>query len=146
MKIKLKKEHPEAKIPTYSYDGDACCDMYAVSEKIVNQHVIYDTGIALEIPKGYVGILVPRSSINNDTTLFLQNSVGIIDSGYRGTLKFMFRNAQVPGKKYKVGDRIGQLLIIPHPTLHFEEVDELSKTSRNTGGYGSSEKERKNRS
>jgi dUTP pyrophosphatase len=79
--------------------------------------VTYDTGLSMEIPEGYVGLLFPRSSISK-TILNLSNSVGVIDSGYRGPIMFKFRYLE-EGLVYDVGDRIGQILIIPYPTMTF---------------------------
>ena len=95
----------------------------------------YGTGVAVEIPHGYVGFVFPRSSIAN-THLTLSNSVGVIDSGYRGEIKAKFRKGGTRG--YNVGDRIAQLIIMPYPEVTFVEVDELSDSDRGEGGYGSS--------
>jgi len=95
----------------------------------------YGTGIAVEIPPGHVGLIFPRSSIFH-TGLILTNSVGVIDSGYRGEIKAVFK---APGHYdiYRIGERIGQLVIVPIPDVEYEEADELSETERGTGGYGS---------
>jgi len=99
--------------------------------------VTYDTGLSMEIPEGYVGLLFPRSSISK-TTLSLANSVGVIDSGYRGSIMFKFRYLGGKGNWfYNLGDRVGQIIIIPYPTVEFEEVEELSSTERGQGGFGS---------
>jgi dUTP pyrophosphatase len=100
--------------------------------------VVYGTGLALEIPEGYVGLIFPRSSISK-TSLSLANCVGVIDSGYRGEILLKFRtDANNKTGHYTIGDRIGQLLIIPYPQIEFEEVLELSDTIRSGGGFGSS--------
>jgi dUTP pyrophosphatase len=96
----------------------------------------YGTGLAVEIPEGHVGLLFPRSSISN-SGLILTNSVGVIDSGYRGEIKFRFKH--IPDTAYyKPGDRIGQLIVMPYPEIDFQEVEELSSTERGEGGFGSS--------
>ena len=87
----------------------------------------------MEIPVGYVGLLFPRSSISN-YDLTLSNSVGVVDSGYRGNIKFRFK--QTSDLTYYIGDRIVQIIIIPHPHIQFVEVDELSDSERGSGGYG----------
>jgi dUTP pyrophosphatase len=140
MKVKIKKLNINAIIPSYQKKGDGGLDLTAISEKWNdnNTMVTYDTGIAVEIPEGYVGLLFPRSSINK-TTLILSNSVGVIDSGYRGSIMFKYRYSE-EGLVYDVGDRVGQLLIIPYPQIKFEEVDELSETLRGEGGFGSTGK------
>jgi dUTP pyrophosphatase len=174
MKLKIKKLDPSAIIPSYAKEGDACFDLTAVSVSSANDYIEYGTGLAMEIPEGYVGLIFPRSSVTNKD-LMLKNSVGVIDSGYRGEIKFRFnvvrqsiRNEateeeyqtyftenhitdeneiQYIRKKglvryssnlYSVGDRIGQMMILPYPTVQFEEVDELGETQRGEGGYGSS--------
>ena len=141
MKVKIKKLVKEAIIPRYAKDGDAGMDLTATSRQVDNNGcIVFGTGISVEIPKGYVGLVFPRSSIAK-TDLSLSNAGGVIDSGYRGEIMFKFRFEQsVDGTPhlYKVGDRIGQLIIMPYPTIEFEEVDELSETERGDGGYGSS--------
>jgi dUTP pyrophosphatase len=107
-------------------------------------------GIALEIPNGFVGLVFPRSSIRK-TGLQLSNSVGVIDSGYRGELQATFTKVfgsdgmydemkvkeMQPNEFYKVGDRVVQIMIIPYPSIEFEETDKLSDTERGDGGFGS---------
>ena len=144
MYVKLKKLSPDAVIPTYAKDGDAGMDMTAT--KIINEtldSITYGTDIALEIPKGFVGLIFPRSSIRK-THLHLSNSVGVVDSGYRGELQATFKKIQGVSNNaldnYKVGDRIMQIMIIPHPSINFIEVDELDSTERGEGGFGSTGK------
>lgn len=144
MYVKLKKLSPDAVIPTYAKDGDAGMDMTAT--KIINEtldSITYGTDIALEIPKGFVGLIFPRSSIRK-THLHLSNSVGVVDSGYRGEIQATFKKIQGVSNNaldnYKVGDRIMQIMIIPHPSIIFIEVDELDNTERGEGGFGSTGK------
>ena len=144
MQVKIKKLSPEAVIPTYAKDGDAGMDM--VATKIINEtldSITYGTDIALEIPEGFVGLVFPRSSIRK-THLHLSNSVGVIDSGYRGEIQATFKKVQGISNNaldnYKVGDRIMQIIIIPHPPIQFEEVEELNNTERGEGGFGSTGK------
>lgn len=137
LNIKLKRLTPTAKIPTKAHATDAGYDLYASSCHYDNGLIVYGTGVAVEIPQGYVGLVFPRSSIAN-THLMLSNSVGVIDSGYRGEIMAKFRKGGTRG--YIVGDRIAQLIIMPYPEVTFEEVDELSDSDRGTGGYGSSGK------
>jgi dUTP pyrophosphatase len=141
MKVKIKKLAESAVIPKYSKPGDAGLDLTAVTREL-NEYgnLVYGTGLAVEIPEGYVGLLFPRSS-NSKTNLYLTNHVGVIDSGYRGELMFKYKTIEHFGKNvYEVGDRVGQLIIIPYPSIEFEEVEELSSTERGTGGYGSTGK------
>lgn len=137
MKVKIKKLNPNAIIPKYAKPGDAGLDLVAISEDWDHEQTIvtYGTGLSIEIPEGYVGLLFPRSSVYK-TTLQLSNSVGVIDSGYRGEIMFKYRYLE-EGNVFDIGDRIGQLIIIPYPQVQFEEVSELSETSRGEGGFGS---------
>ena len=144
MKVRIKKLSPSAVIPTYAKDGDAGMDM--VATHIINEtldSITYGTDIALEIPEGFVGLVFPRSSIRK-THLHLSNSVGVIDSGYRGEIQATFKKIQGVSNNaldnYKVGDRICQIMIIPHPPIEFKEVEELTNTERGEGGFGSTGK------
>ena len=144
MKVKIKKLNENAVIPTYAKEGDAGMDV--VATRIINEtldSITYGTDIALEIPEGFVGLVFPRSSIRK-THLHLSNSVGVIDSGYRGEIQATFKKIQGISNNaldnYKVGDRIFQLMVIPHPTIQFIEVNELSNTERGEGGFGSTGK------
>lgn len=138
MKVKIKKLVPEAIVPKYAKTGDAGLDFTAVSKSIdSNGNIVYGTGLAVEIPTGHVGLLFPRSSISN-YSLLMSNSVGVIDSGYRGEIICKMKQSNF--KSYVIGDRIAQLIIVPYPAIEFEEVDELSTTERGDGGYGSTGK------
>lgn len=141
MKIKVKKINENAVIPKYSKPGDAGLDLTAVSiVSDTTSQVIYDTGLAIEIPEEHVGLIFPRSSICN-YELELSNSVGVVDSGYRGTIRFVFNKTNgIDSLKYKVGDRIGQLLILPYPEIELVEVDELNDSERGHKGFGSTGK------
>lgn len=133
MIIKIKKTHPNAIIPSYATEGDAGMDLTAVGFTEKGMNVTYHTGLSVEIPPGYVGLLFPRSSIYKKDQM-LTNSVGVIDSGYRGEIMMKFTRSV---EQYCIGDRIGQLIILPHPRIKFKEVDELSTSERNGGGFGS---------
>lgn len=164
MKVRIKKLNEHAVIPCYATDGSAGMDLTAVS-KTTDEYgnIVYGTGLSFELPKGYVGLLFPRSS-NSKTQLLLMNHVGVLDSDYRGEVTFKFRplyhkvhNAfwfqiakKLFGRKgelcaetweldsdYEVGDRIGQIIIVKHPNIEFVESEELSETERGKGGYGS---------
>jgi dUTP pyrophosphatase len=153
--VKFKKLHEDAVLPSYAKTGDAGLDITATSDGVATfskdkedrwYYIEYKTGIAVEIPYGYVGLLFPRSSICK-SSLFNSNAVGVIDSGYRGELCFRFKldagivqeatacNQEVA--KYKKGDRIGQLIIVPYPTVLPQFVDDLSESERGTNGFGS---------
>ena len=144
MIVKIKKVHPDAVTPSYAKEGDAGMDLVATSViSETHTQITYGLGVALEIPNGFVGLVFPRSSIRK-TRLQLSNSVGVIDSGYRGELQATFNKiiTTIENQKndYKVGDRVCQLMIIPHPTIEFNEVNELSDTERGEGGFGSTGK------
>ena len=142
MKVRFKKLTDLATTPTYSKEGDAGMDITAIAIKYSPErsYVEYSTGLAVEIPEGYVGLLFPRSSVSN-VDLQLCNSVGVVDSGYRGEIKFRYRmpynTSGANISRYKEGDRVGQLVIMPYPQVELVEVDELSDTERGKGGYGS---------
>jgi dUTP pyrophosphatase len=99
--------------------------------------VSYGFGIAMEIPKNYVGLIFPRSSVRNKD-LILSNCVGVIDSGYRGEIQSTFKKTDgLDSIKYNIGDRGAQIIILPYPQVNFKEVEELSDTERGSGGFGS---------
>lgn len=141
LSVKFKKLDSSAITPNYAKNGDGALDLTATDFDITKDgKYVYSTGLAFEIPEGYVGLLFPRSSICK-TRLSLSNAVGVIDSGYRGEVKFVF-NVDVESKNdhYCIGDKIGQLIIMPYPKVVLEEVQELSSTDRGTGGFGSTGK------
>lgn len=161
MKLKIKRLNKEAVLPSYAHQGDAGLDLTATSrvfDKFGN--VSYGTGLAISVPEGHVGLLFPRSS-NCKKDLLLSNAVGVLDSSYTGEVFFKYKpsavfsgklgsdslfaeTVELPIKEnwmttqiYEIGDRIGQLIIIPYPTMEIEEVEKLSITERGTGGWGS---------
>lgn len=138
MQVKIKKLNENAIIPKYAKHGDAGLDLTAT--RVISNTtfgVSYGTDLAIEIPEGFVGLIFPRSSITK-YELALSNSVGVIDSGYRGEIKVVFNKLnKLDSIKYKVGDRICQLIIIPYPQIEFIEADSLSETLRGEGGFGS---------
>lgn len=165
MKVRIKKLTENAVIPHKAHPTDAGFDLVATRRWFDKDGCLcYGTDLAFEIPAGFVGYIFPRSS-NAKKDLALSNSVGVIDSGYRGEVTFKFRpslafnpfesnqelwqNAGInyAGEVlfqnlnaivYNVGDRVGQIIIMPIPDIEFEEADELNETDRGTGGYGSS--------
>ena len=162
MIIKTKVLDKSIKMPKLEYakDGDAGIDLIATSKWFdTDGNVCYGTNRAFEIPKGYVGLIFPRSS-NAKQQLLLSNSVGVIDSGYRGEVMLKFKSSASSFSlkslfklifnqdskitiinnvktSYNVGERIGQIIILPYPQIEFEESEELSETERGNGGYGS---------
>lgn len=144
MTIKFKKLNPDVSTPKHAKKGDAGYDLTASSYTFdtKTQNYIYGTGIAVEIPEGYVGLVFPRSSIR-DKEVFMTNHVGVIDSGYRGEIFVTFKQRDVllfEFQPYELGERICQLVIVPYLNVDFEEVEELSKTERGDNGHGSSGK------
>lgn len=151
MIVRVKKLCENAVIPVKAHPTDAGLDLVATSMAFDdNGNVVYGTGLAFEIPDGYVGLIFPRSS-NAKKDLILTNCVGVIDSGYRGEVMFKFKPSMVfydgqptrvysAFQHYDVGDRIGQMIIMPYPEVEFAESDELSETERGAGGYGSTGK------
>ena len=141
MKVKVKKLNEDAVIPAYAHkDGDRGMDITAISVEYDKDHdrYIYHSGLAFEVPEGYGMLIFPRSS-NTKTNAYLGNSVGILDSNYRGELMIVYKNRDFVNMTppYNVGDRVAQIVIIPYPKIEFEEVDELNETERNSGGFGS---------
>ena len=142
MKVRFKKLVDKAVMPSYAKHGDAGLDMTTIGSKIDTDHnyIEYFTGIALEVPEGHVGLLFPRSSTSKKD-LRLANSVGVVDSGYRGEISFRYKFPKdsyfAKVKRYNDGDRVGQLVIMPYPNIELEEVEKLSTTERGDGGYGS---------
>jgi dUTP pyrophosphatase len=138
MIVRFKKLSKKAVTPQYAKLGDAGMDMVATSLVKGEVYYEYGTDIAVEIPEGHVGLLFPRSSISK-TKQILANHVGVVDSGYRGEIKFRFKKLTWDnGEVYNVGDKIGQLIIMPYPTIELEEVSELNETQRGDSGFGSS--------
>ena len=141
MKVKIKKLDPNAVIPARQKAGDAGYDLVATSGAVNNKgfgFIEYGTGLAFEIPEGFVGKIYPRSSLSKKN-LMLCNHVAIIDSNYRGEVKLRFKEPDEHYTSiYAVGDRIGQLIIEPVLNIEFEEVEELGETERGDDGFGSS--------
>ena len=164
--LKIKKLYDGVPTPTYGTNGSACIDLTAMSRFYdKNGNVVYGTGIAMEIPEGYVGLLFPRSSITKKD-IIVKNCVGVIDSDYRGevmlkcspTLAFSSYDGDddyrygigtdqdwfdeityldnTNNKHYEIGDKCCQIMLVEIPKLNIEVVDELSDTERGTNGYG----------
>lgn len=156
MNVKFKKVHPNAVLPTYAHpDGeDNGLDLVAVSIEETEDYIEYDTGVAVEIPKGYCGFLVPNSRCSKKD-LMMCNAPGVIDPGYRGTMRARYKNvfhaptlfkkiAYSPSsairKIFAVGDVVAQLVIVPAPQIESGWVEELTPSKRDTGGFGSTVK------
>jgi dUTP pyrophosphatase len=148
--VNFKKLHKDAVLPQYSTTDSAGLDCVATDGPIIKDtYVGYKLGFAMEIPKGYVGLLFPRSSVSK-TDLSMANSVGVIDSDYRGEVEARFKpthfdymNNSINTRgdyRYYTGDKVCQLIIVPIPTIKPMWSDELSDTNRGDGGFGSTGK------
>lgn len=144
MQIKFKKLDSRAVAPIRAHKSDAGFDLTATQISTeINECgqliLVYHTGLAVEIPEGYFGVLLPRSSVYKKS-MTLTNSAGVIDSGYRGEIMGKFRvTTDVVPSVYKEGERFAQLLILPVPEAEFIEAVELSDSERGEGGYGSTD-------
>jgi dUTP pyrophosphatase len=152
--LKIKKLSDKAVTPRYAKAGDAGLDLVATSMTETDMYIEYGTDLSMEIPLGYVGHIYPRSSLSN-YDLVLSNHVGVIDSGFRGEIRFRFKrtsnaenvyinngttSSHVNCKVYNIGDKIGQLILEEIPLVIIEEVTELEDSERGFGGFGSSGK------
>ena len=142
LKVKIKKIHPDAIMPTYATEGAAAFDLYAVNGGIVPVmgSLVVGIGISLEIPDDHVMRIYGRSGHGFNYDVSLANSVGIIDSDFRGEIKVKLSNFGAKRMLVNVGDRIAQAIIEPIPRVEFEWVDDLSDTERGDGGFGSTGK------
>lgn len=141
MKLKVKKLHPDAIIPTYATDGAACFDLYSIEEDGVvhNGKVcrVFRTGLAFEIPDGYQMLVFSRSGHGFNKNVRLANCVGVIDSDYRGEVAVKLTADVFGALLVCKGDRIAQAQLMPVHRVTFEEVTELTETERGAGGFGS---------
>ena len=130
-----------AKVPTYAHETDAAADIYAMEEAVLAPHTYGNklhTGVKIQLPEGWQALILPRSSIGAKTPLRLSNSVGLIDSGYRGELGVLYDNTSDEPYTIKAGDRIAQLLVMPSYRFQAKVVDILADSDRGEGGFGSS--------
>jgi dUTP pyrophosphatase len=141
MEILTKRLHPDAVTPQYANDGDAGCDLVAVESCTLRAgggRALVATGLAVAIPEGHGGFVLPRSGLASRHGVTCANAPGLIDPGYRGELKVALVNLD-PDNDYDVhkGDRIAQLVVIALARSEFSEVDELPSAERGEGGFGS---------
>lgn len=132
-----------AKVPTYAHDTDAAADIYAMNDAVLAPHTYGNklaTGVKIQLPEGWQALILPRSSIGAKTPLRLSNSVGLIDSGYRGELGVLYDNTSDEPYTINTGDRIAQLLVMPSYRFQPKVVDILADSDRSTGGFGSTGK------
>ena len=143
MKIQFKKLYPDAITPTYAHEGDAGLDLYTQFdfELKQSQRLIVPTGIAVDIPYGYVGLIHPKSGLAAKRNITVLNSPGTIDAGYHGELQVILYHAFSKGwvrkESFKKGDKIAQLVIQKVEYAELEEVTEFDDSSRGIGGFGS---------
>ncbi|MGN0806654.1 MAG: dUTP diphosphatase [Candidatus Coproplasma sp.] len=140
-KVSIKKLNPDATMPTYGSEYAAGADLYACldGEVTIAPHatVLIPTGIAMELPIGYAGLIYARSGLATKKGLAPANKVGVVDCDYRGEVKVALHNHGEIPQTVASGERIAQLVITPYLTALFEEKDELSETVRGAGGFGS---------
>lgn len=144
LEVKVKKTLESAVIPEYQSSGAAGLDLVAAKVKTVlgvtGPIDEIDTGLSFEIPENHVGLIFSRSSVTSKTTLMLGNAVAVIDADFRGSVKLQFRHTNpIVKKEYKVGDRVGQIIIMPIPAITLVEAQDLSDTERGEGGFGSTD-------
>ena len=139
--VKIKKLNPNAVIPTYGTPFAAGADLYACMDEPVTinpgQTQFIHTGIAMEVPVGFAGLVYARSGLACKKGLAPANKVGVIDADYRGEIMVALHNHSKDAVTVENGERIAQLVITPFLTADFEETDELEDTERGTGGFGS---------
>ena len=140
-KVNIKKLNEKAVVPTYGSQFSAGADLYAcIDEKLTiaaGQTVLVHTGIAMEIPTGYVGLVFARSGLASKKGLAPANKVGVIDSDYRGEIMVALHNHGSESREIESGERIAQIALVPYLTADFNVVGELSDTDRGAGGFGS---------
>ena len=136
MKIKLLDKN--AIVPSYAQPGDAGADLHALENYFIQggQQVLVRTGVAFEIPPGFVGLIRPRSGLATKAGVGM-NSSGVVDSGYRGEIFVNLINHSKQGYNIQPGDRIAQIVFIPFYSVHFDVVEELSLSERGENGHGS---------
>lgn len=141
MKVNIKKLNEKAVIPSYGSEFAAGADLYACTdgELTVAPHetVLIPTGIAVELPLGYAGLIYARSGLATKKGLAPANKVGVVDCDYRGEVKVALHNHSSVPQTVGAGERIAQLVITPYITAEFGQVEELSETVRGAGGFGS---------
>lgn len=136
--IKVKMEAGSGYTPTYAHSGDAGMDLRAVDWYTIapGESAMVRTGLHVQIPNGYVGLVFPRSGLGSKG-ITLRNAVGVVDSGYRGQVLAALWNTTSEPFEVSRGDRVCQLVIMPYARCEVEKVDELDDTERGEGGYGS---------
>lgn len=141
MNIKVKKLKPDATVPTMGSKFAAGADLYSAEDADVvigpSETKFIGTGLAMEIPEGYVGLVYARSGLACKRGLAPANKVGVVDSDYRGEIKVALHNHGKEAQTVEKGERIAQMVIAPYLSVDYEEADALSETERGEGGFGS---------
>lgn len=141
LSLHVRRLHPDARLPVYAHEGDAGCDLCAVETVKIGpgERAAVSTGIAVAIPEGWAGLVLPRSGLARRHGIGLVNAPGLIDSGYRGEVVVLLVNHD-PAEPFLIepGDRIAQLMLVPFGAAAVVEVEELDDTQRGEGGFGSS--------
>ena len=139
MKLKVKKLNPEARIPSYAHQGDSGMDLYSVEEATIEpgERKIVGTGLQISLPKGFEAQIRPKSGLAANFGVTVLNTPGTIDSCYRGEVKVILANLGKEAYKVEKGKKIAQMVIARVEEAEIEEVEELDKTTRNRGGFGS---------
>lgn len=139
--VKVKKLNENAIIPTYGTEFSAGADLYALPGEAVtvepHKTVMIHTGLSMEIPEGYAGLIFARSGLASKKGLAPANKVGVVDSDYRGEFMVALHNHSDEAKTVEGGERVAQLVIVPFLKAEFEEAEELAETARGAGGFGS---------
>lgn len=139
--VPIKKLSPEAVLPTYGSEYAAGADLYACIQETTTfepgETKLIPTGLAMEIPAGYAGLIYARSGLASKKGLAPANKVGVIDADYRGEVMVALHNHSTVPAAIEPKERIAQLVITPYLTAHFEEMEQLSETVRGEGGFGS---------
>ncbi|WP_298628513.1 dUTP diphosphatase [uncultured Senegalimassilia sp.] len=141
VRVPIKILSRDAQIPHMAYNGDAGVDLRSVKRIVLEpqERAMVATGLAIALPEGYAGFVLPRSGLAAKHGISIVNAPGLIDSNYRGELKVILLNTD-PNESFtiEIGDRIAQLIVMPVPTINFEQVEELTESQRGESGFGSS--------
>jgi dUTP pyrophosphatase len=141
VELAFRRLSDEARLPTRAHDGDAGLDLYAVEPAALGagERATVGTGVAVEIPAGHAGLVLPRSGLAARHGIALVNAPGLIDAGYRGEIRVLLLNTdRTEPFEIEPGDRIAQLLVTPFAEVEPVEGRELAETARGEGGFGSS--------
>ena len=138
-KLKVKKLHNDAILPQYATTGAACFDLHACETVVYGsgKSAVIDTGLAFEVPEGYALMIYSRSGHGFNNGWRLANSVGVVDSDFRGSVKVKLVSDRAPIESIRAGDRVAQAMLVPVPQYEIIEAGQLSDTERGDGGFGS---------